>query len=146
MAAPHLDVILGFAYVKQVLGSSMGINVCVHCPCIEAVTQMHHTRHGTNNAWLQLALQAQQIAQQVVLLSTLASHLRSRSRCPCVCVYNRDRSTIGSAIRLIYRRCSQTSTDLHTDIQAYIRFQSWTLDVDNSTNSRYLATWWQLFC
>ncbi len=42
-------------------------------------------------------------------------------------------STIGSAIRLIYRRCSQTSTDLPTDIQAYIRFQSWTIDVDNST-------------
>ena len=46
---------------------------------------------------------------------------------------------IGSAIRLIYCRCDQTSTNLHTDIQACIRFQSWTFDVDNST-SRFTSS------
>ncbi len=63
---------------------------------------------------------------------------------PCIYIHihvyrlNRDRSTTGSAIRLIYkasnyRRCSQISTDLHTDIQAYIRLNSETFDVDNTS-------------
>ena len=74
-----------------------------------------------------------------MLISTLAGSLRRQVRCPCVYVYNHVGSMIGSAIRLIYCRCDQTSTNLHTDIQACIRFQSWTFDVDNST-SRFTSS------
>ena len=53
--------------------------------------------------------------------------------CVCVCHNRVDQQLVVHIHRLIECRCSQTSADLHTDIQAYIRFQSWTFDVDNST-------------
>ena len=69
---------------------------------------------------------------RVVLSCTLAGSLAYAVDALAYMCIMRTKLTTHSALRLVYCRCSQISTDLCTAVQAYTCLKRWTFDIDEA--------------